>query len=449
MIPAARLNAVLDILRKLDASPIPMDGTIGDYMRHRRYIGSKDRADIVERAYTIVRTRARLGWWLDKLKAPDTPRNRLIAHLMLQEKMNLQQLQSMFDGGKFSADPLSDEEVELAKSLEGKELEPHDMDSAVRVECPPEFEPVLRTVYGDAFREEMTAMLSSAPLDLRVNLLATDVEKAKQSLTDDGVNTAPGPLCPWTLRALGKAFLSNTKAFTKGHIEIQDEGSQLIAFMCQAKPGMQVLDYCAGAGGKTLALTNAMNIGGKPKGRIVAMDIDAGRLEKARPRFRRAHAHDIIEVRPLSDEKSRKWLKRQKQTFDVVLTDVPCSGTGTWRRNPDTRWRKYGPSLEDLMTTQAEILQRVSTVVKPGGRLVYATCSQLPQENEEQIEKFLANHPEFSILPVKEIYGSDRLGDRFMRLSPHRHNTDGFFAAVLVRDSTGAIVDPNIPTFAE
>jgi 16S rRNA (cytosine967-C5)-methyltransferase len=191
---------------------------------------------------------------------------------------------------------------------------------------------------------------------------------------------------------------------------------------------MQVIDFCAGAGGKTLALADAM----RTKGRIVAMDTDARRLEKARPRFKRARVSDIVEVRPLSDERSRKWLKRQKGTFDLVLADVPCTGTGTWRRNPDMRWRVYGPPLDELLTAQAEILERVARTVKPGGRLVYATCSLLPEENERQVEAFLARHPEFEAVPP-DVPGLELGAGPYLRLTPLRHNTDGFFAAVLER----------------
>lgn len=440
MTPAARLKAVLDILERLRASPVPMDSTVGDYMRHRRYIGSKDRADIAERVYAIARTHARLGWWLNNLKAADTPRARVIAHLMLADRLHLGQIEKLFDGGKFSASPLTPDEIECAKSLEGKDLEPHDMDLPVRVECPPEHADTLRALFGDGFRDEMTAMMSPASLDLRVNLMATTRDDAAASLQKDGVATDLTPFSPWGLRVRGKAFLSNTRAFTKGHVEIQDEGSQMIAVLCGAQPGMQVLDYCAGAGGKTLALAGAM----KCKGRIVAMDTEPARLEKARTRFRRAHVSDIIEVRPLSDDKHRKWLKRQKQTFDVVLADVPCSGSGTWRRNPDTRWRTYGPGLEALLPVQAEILEKIAKCVKPGGRLIYATCSLLPQENEAQIDTFLKNHPEFSVMPVAEMLGHDRCGTAMMRLTPHRHGTDGFFAAVLIRaaDPGDATDDP-------
>ncbi len=440
MTPAARIKAVLDILEKCRASPVPLDATVGDYMRHRRYIGSKDRAEIAERTYSIARTHARLGWWIGCLGIEDTPRTRIIAHVMLQDQISLRRLEDLFDGGKFSAAPLSVAEIEFAKSLEGKDPEPHDMDLAVRVECPPQHHAALQTLFGESFRDEMSAMLHPAPLDLRVNFLALSREEAAQSLAADHVLSDPTPYSPWGLRVRGKAFLSDTKAFTKGHVEIQDEGSQMIAWACGVEPGMQVLDYCAGAGGKTLALAGAMG----RKGRIVAMDIDGGRLEKARPRFRRAHAHDNIEVRALSDDKQRKWLKRQKQTFDVVLTDVPCSGTGTWRRNPDTRWRDYGPGLDALLPVQAEILEKVARCVKPGGKLVYATCSLLPQENEEQIEKFLGNHPEFSVLPVNSLKGDDSIGTRFMRLSPYRHNTDGFFAAILLRDPSSGDETPTL-----
>jgi 16S rRNA (cytosine967-C5)-methyltransferase len=231
----------------------------------------------------------------------------------------------------------------------------------------------------------------------------------------------------------GKAFLSKTKPFVKGWIDIQDEGSQMIAYLTGAKPGMQVLDYCAGAGGKTLALANMMQV----KGRIVAMDTEAGRLAKARERFRRAHVTDIIEVRPLSDEQHRKWLKRQKGTFDVLLLDVPCTGSGTWRRNPDMRWRQYGPDLAELMQTQEEIMEKTAITVKPGGRMVYATCSLFPAENEDRVNAFLAAHPEFEAVPVQEAWPEGAAPypgpGPYMRLSPSKSGTDGFFAAVLKR----------------
>ncbi|MCC7304700.1 MAG: RsmB/NOP family class I SAM-dependent RNA methyltransferase [Alphaproteobacteria bacterium] len=442
MKPSARIQACIDILEAVHRSRIPMDGTVGDYMRGRRYIGSKDRAAIVEKVYSIVRHFARLGWHLARTGASDTPRNFVIAYLALYEDMWEQRIADLFDGDKFAPEKLTEDERTLIKNLlSEKDAIPPE---TVRVECPPEHEQKLRAYFGKDFAAEMEAMIPPAVLDLRVNTFLIEREKAKASLKKDGVETTDTPYSPWGLRADKKVFLSKTKAFMKGFVDIQDEGSQLIAYVCGAKPGLQVLDYCAGGGGKTLALASAM----LRKGRIVAMDTDERRLDKGRERFKKAQVSDIIEVRPLSDEKHRKWLRRQKETFDIVLLDVPCTGTGTWRRNPDLRWRTYGPGLEELVKVQAEILEKTAPFVKKGGKLVYATCSLLPDENEDQVAAFLAKHPEFEAqnicVPCESRDHSDpdkdsrfrgkRIEGKFLRLTPHRHQTDGFFAAVLKKN---------------
>ncbi|MCB9988197.1 MAG: RsmB/NOP family class I SAM-dependent RNA methyltransferase [Rhodospirillales bacterium] len=425
MTPAARIKATIDILENIAVGRVPMDTVTGDYMRHRRYIGSKDRAAIAERTYGMVRATARLGRWLEKVGAEDTPRNRMLAWLVLGESNDHKRIKDLFDGSKYGAERLTDEEFKIVDDLQGKNLNNSSLPDAVRVECPPLYEDKLRAYFGDDFVPEMKAMLGGATLDLRVNVWRADKEKVRKFLEADGVETDDTPISPWGLRARGKAYLSKTKAWNKGWVEIQDEGSQLIALACGVQPGMQVLDYCAGAGGKTLALAAAMG----NKGRIVAMDTEPRRLEKSRVRIKKAGVADCIEVRPLSDEKNRKWLRRQKESFDLVLTDVPCTGTGTWRRNPDMRWTVYGPPLEELVEIQAEILDKVAKTVKPGGRLVYATCSLLPDENEQQIERFLKEHPDFEVGALPAGVPSDKNG--FMRLTPHRHNTDGFFAASL------------------
>lgn len=427
MKPSARIQASIEIFEKGHNARVPLDIVVGDYMRVRRYIGSKDRADVAERTYNIMRAHARLGWWLEKASAPDTVRGRIIAWLLLGEGMGADRVSEMFDGSRYSPIELNAAEKKLIEKLAGEKLDHADMPIDVRAECPPQHAQSLREYFGDAFESEMKAMMKSAPLDLRVNTFLIERDKAHESLIKDGrITTDPTPFSPWGLRARGKAHISRSKAFVKGWVEIQDEGSQLIAHVCNAMPGMQVLDFCAGGGGKTLALAAAM----KRKGRIVAMDTDEKRLMKGKLRFKKAQVSDIIEIRPLSDDKQRKWLKRQKDKFDVVLLDVPCSGSGTWRRNPDSRWRQYGPSLPELIAMQQEILEKASPCVKPGGRLVYATCSLLPEENEKQVEKFLGNNPEFTLAPVDE-----KLGASYMRLTPLRHNTDGFFAAVLVKKS--------------
>jgi 16S rRNA (cytosine967-C5)-methyltransferase len=417
-------------MERLEKSPVPMDLTVGDYMRSRRYIGSKDRADIVERLYRIVRHKSRLTWMLERSGASATPRTLLIACFVLVEGTD--DLPRLFDGSKYGPAVLDEAEISLIEKLKNGDLNTPDMPDTVRCECPLQYESSLRAYFGKDFEPELAAMTSGAPLDVRVNLLKSARDQVQESLAKDGVKTDMLRWSPWGLRVQGKVYLSETKAFRAGLVDIQDEGSQLIALACNAHPGMQVLDYCAGAGGKTLALAGAM----QKKGRIVAMDLEESRLAKARDRFRRAQVSDIIEPRPLSDERHRKWLRRQKQTFDIALLDVPCSGTGTWRRNPDTRWRTYGPSLDELVKTQSEILDRVAPVVKPGGRLVYATCSLLPEENENQVEAFLARNPDFKLLPLADAWGEGLevpcTGD-YMRLTPLRHNTDGFFAAVLQR----------------
>jgi 16S rRNA (cytosine967-C5)-methyltransferase len=422
MTPAARIEAVIEILSQSHLSRVPLDSVVGDYMRVRRYVGAKDRSNVAERVYEVMRANARLGWWLDFLTLEDTPRTRMLLWCALGEGADAKRLKDLFDGSKHGPAELSALELEIINKIAGKELNNPAMPRAVLAECPEGYAAGLQALWGDAFEAEMAAMLKPATLDLRTNIFLATREKAKAFLEADGVTTVETPYSPWGLRCEKKAFLSKTKAFHKGWIEIQDEGSQLIAYACDAQPGMQVLDYCAGAGGKTLALAAAMN----RKGRIVAMDNDDRRLAKGRERYKKAQLADIIEVRPLSDDKNRKWLRRQSGKFDVVLCDVPCSGSGTWRRNPDMRWRTYGPTLEELTALQAEILDKVAPAVKPGGKLVYATCSLFPEENEKQVEAFLSRHEGFEIAPVDA-----RLGNPFMRLTPLKHNTDGFFAAVL------------------
>lgn len=435
MKPAARIQSTIDVLEKIrDNTRVPMDSVIGDYMRTRRYIGSKDRNAIVERVYDMARAHARIGWWLENFNVEDTLRHRVLIWLMISEGAEEKRIsKDLFDGSKYAPEELSAQESHIVKLIaEGKYIgggiTHHDMPPEIKTECPPHYQDQLKAYFGDDFETEMAAMLEPATLDLRVNTFLATREKAKDYLEADGVKTE---LCKYSetgLRCVQKSYLARTKAFAKGWVEIQDEGSQLIAQMCDAQAGMQVLDYCAGAGGKTLALAAAMQRPNRTlSGRIVAMDNDERRLKKGRDRYKKAKVADIIEVRPL--EENTKWLKRQKGKFDIVLTDVPCTGTGTWRRNPDMRWRTFGPSLQDLTEIQAEILDKVAPLVKPGGKLVYATCSLLPDENEEQIEKFLENHGDkFEVQPVPEEFGNP-----YLRMTPHRHNTDGFFTAVLVR----------------
>lgn len=428
---AARIQSGIELLERMAKAPIPMDNVIRDFMAQRRYIGSKDRTDIVERLYAMMRHHARLGWHIAQVGAADTPRSRTLAFLMLHDGLAPAQAAQFFDGGKHHADPLDGDEEKLLSALTDKSMDDPAVPAAVRVECPDWAAQQLQQQYSDDFDAELRAMMIPAPLDLRVNILKATRDEVRASLAAQNIETQKGAYSPFALRAPAKSFMGATKAFEKGLVDIQDEGSQLIALLTGAKPGMRVLDYCAGGGGKTLAIAAMM----QNKGNIVAMDNDARRLEKGKPRYRKAGIHNV-ELRSLADEQHRKWLRRQKETMDVVLVDAPCSSSGTWRRNPDLRWRQYGPSFEQIIAIQAEILEKTADKVKPGGRLVYATCSLFREENEEQIEKFIAARPDYELLPIEQAWdfgGSPPCAGPYLRLSPAAHGTDGFFTAVMVK----------------
>lgn len=432
MTPAARLQAVIDLLTEIDETPRPADAVMSAYFRSRRYIGSKDRTAVAQTAYAILRRHARLCWWLERAGHPPTPRARVIANEILAESKPAATILDQFDGAKFAPERLSAEELALVNALDTHTLEHPQMPEAARVECPSWAEAPMRAALGDRFAVEMEALLGTAPLDLRVNPVKANRESAIKALSRARIQAEPTQWSPLGLRVQGRPPLGTVDAFKDGLVEIQDEGSQLVALAVAPKPGQQVVDFCAGAGGKTLAIAAMMN----NKGRVVACDVLAGRLKRAAERFRRAGLHNI-EAHPLSSERD-PWVKRHKRKFDRVLVDAPCSGTGTWRRNPDSRWRQLGPGLDQLVPLQANILDSAARLVKPGGRLIYATCSMLPEENEGQIATFLASHPEFTVKPVAEVWAEEGFGATpsegpYVRLTPGRHDTDGFFAAVMVR----------------
>jgi 16S rRNA (cytosine967-C5)-methyltransferase len=430
MTPSARHQAVLELLDLIETTPRPADSLMSAYFRGHRYIGSKDRAWVAEHAYDLIRHHARLNWWLERLGAPSTSRKRFLAYLRLVEKMSPGEIEGLWDGKKFAPAWLTHEEKKLVEDCKGHTLKHPDMPLTVAVECPPWAEVPLKARFGKNFTAEMAAMLSPAPLDLRINSIKTDRDTALNALLEGGFDVSPCKLSPLGLRLMNRPSLSNIKLLRDGAIEIQDEGSQLVAMLVDAKPGERVVDFCAGAGGKTLAIGAQMN----NKGRIVACDVLANRLKRSAERFRRAGLHNI-ETHALSSE-SDPWVKRHKESFDRVLVDAPCSGTGTWRRNPDQRWRSLGPGLETLVPLQAHILNSAARLVKAGGRLVYATCSMLSEENENQIEAFLAAHDDFELLPPQKALPSFAFPNKdepYLRLTPAQNDTDGFFAAILTR----------------
>jgi len=424
--PADRLHAALELIAEVERTPRPADAVVSAWFRARRDLRDADRGEISDLLYAVLRARARLGWWLAKYDRPATPRNRLLAWLALGRVRTRDQIQGLF--------ALTEAERRLLGSLQGGSLDHPDMPEAVRAECPDWALEPLRRRFGDAFAAEMAAMLTPAPLDLRVNPLRATREAVLAELRRRGLAAEACRMAPYGIRVPERPSLARVPMLKTGEAEIQDEGSQLVAMLVDARAGERVVDFCAGAGGKTMAIAAQM----ANRGLVVACDVQEGRLKRAGERFRGAGLHNI-QTRLLSSERD-KWVKRHKGGFDRVLVDAPCSGTGTWRRNPDARWRAEDAGLEALAALQANILDSAARLVKPGGRLVYATCSLLPQENEARVEAFVAGHPEFRVVPLgeaaPEIAGEG--GGDFLSLTPARHGTDGFFAAVMVREAGGA-----------
>jgi 16S rRNA (cytosine967-C5)-methyltransferase len=415
MTPTARAAASIDLLAAIEEAPFrPADSVANDYFRARRFIGAGDRRDVSDRVWRLLRTSRRLEWWLTSSDAPPTPRLKLAAALLL-EGWSFQRLeQQAFAGGRFGATPLAAEEVRPLRRLVGKSIDDPAMPDAVRLEVPDWILPKLRARFGDALAAEIAALSAEAPLDLRVNLLKGTREEAQAALAAEGVESSPTPLSPWGLRVAARRHITAGEAFRSGLVEIQDEGSQVVAALVEAAPEMRVADLCAGAGGKTLAMAMTM----ENRGHIVACDVSAVRLDGAVRRLRRAGVHNVERHLLVAGD---KWAKRRAGGFDRVLVDAPCTGIGTWRRNPDARRHLRPDDLAELLPKQAGILDQAAGLVRKGGRLIYATCSLLPEENEAQVSGFLARHPEYAVA-----------GD-FLSLTPLANGTDGFFAARLER----------------
>jgi len=437
MTPAARVQTAIELLDLILTSDRPADGAIAEGLRGRRYMGSKDRGVVVEEVYRVLRRLGRLMWWCRHLHTPADGRTLLILDLAGGERCTPEKIAALFSGDRYSPRGLSDtEQFWIQQMAAAPSLTTSTMTRPVALECPDWAWPLMRERFGERVEEELLAMAEPATLDLRVNALRATRDQVQAALAKDEIESEPTPLSPWGLRVAGRRAIQQTEAFKQGWVEVQDEGSQLIAAVCAAKPGERVVDFCAGAGGKTLALAATM----ANKGSIVAADVLEGRLKRARVRLTRAGV-DTVTLRPLKDV-TDPWIKRHKRGYDLVLVDAPCSGSGTWRRNPDARWRDLGPGLEELMPLQQSILASAARLVKPGGRLVYATCSLFPEENEQQISAFLESTPEFEQRPVFEPLADVGVpldhpalidSSVHLSLSPARAQTDGFFAALLQR----------------
>ncbi|MGE5269765.1 MAG: RsmB/NOP family class I SAM-dependent RNA methyltransferase [Thiohalocapsa sp.] len=450
MTPGARVAAAIDILAACDGGGRPADDIAADYFRRRRYIGAKDRVQIAAHVYGVLRHRAVIDWWIGRAAKgevrPDA-RTRIIAALLLLPSpasgggsgtgWTAADLDTHFDGDRFRPAPLSPPELRLARGLAGRSLTHPEMPRAVACDIPDWLEPHLAAVYGRRLEDEMAALNQPAPFDLRVNALRADRETARRALAAEHIAAEPTPWSPLGLRLRQRAPLASTAAFKDGLVEVQDEGSQLAALLADARPGMRVVDFCAGAGGKTLALAAQM----RNRGKLVACDTAGWRLERAGIRLRRAGISNV-ERRVLASERD-PWVKHHAKSFDRVFVDAPCLGIGSWRRNPDAKWRTAPRDLDELVVRQRDILASAARLVKPGGRLIYVTCSLLREENEAQAEAFLAAHPDFALCPAGQAWaevlakagmgGPCPAGEDYLRLTPARHGTDGFFAALFDR----------------
>ena len=433
MTPGARLAAAIEVLGAIESERRPAADALKAWGVAHRFAGSGDRAAIAGFVYDALRRRASSAW----IMGADTPRAVLLGMLKRERGLDSDAIAALANGAGYAPEALSDEERSRLDAADLAGAPPH-----VIGDYPEWLDAHLARAFGDDRAEEGAALASRAPLDLRVNALKTEHEAVAAMLAD----LAPEPTrwSPWGLRIRLSADAKSPAihaepAFLKGLVEVQDEGSQLAAFFSGAQPGEQVIDLCAGAGGKTLALAAMM----QNKGQLYATDDDKRRLAPIHDRLKRAGARNVQVRTPKSVGTELDDLAGR---MDLVLIDAPCTGTGVWRRNPDAKWRMRPGALEQRTKEQAEILERALPLLKPGGRIAYVTCSVIDAENGDQVQSLVRRHPELSVVPPAEV--SNRLGERaFMfakaaRLSdegilmtPRTTDTDGFFISLLVRQS--------------
>lgn len=431
MTPAARLAAAIEVFEALERDRRPAADTLKSWGMAHRFAGSGDRAAIAGLVYDALRRRASSAF----LMGADTARAILLGMLKHERGLDTDAIGRLASGTQYAPAALSGEETARLQgaSLEGAPLH-------VAGDYPEWLDAAFARVFGDARAEEGAALASRAPLDLRVNTLKAEREAATAMLSDFALEATRWS--PWGLRMRQLAdskspAIHAEPAFIKGLVEVQDEGSQLAALFAGAKPGEQVLDLCAGAGGKTLALAAAM----QNKGQLYATDDDKRRLAPIHDRLKRAGARNVQVRTPKSIGSEIDDLAGR---IDLVLIDAPCTGTGAWRRNPDAKWRMRPGALEQRQKEQAEILDRAVPLLNAGGRIAYVTCSVLEEENGDQVRAFLARHAEFSVQRPSEVaqalgerammFGkAARLSDVGLLMTPRTTETDGFFVSVLTR----------------
>ena len=422
MHPKVLLDACAELVRLTLTFEHPADAVVSRFFRDNRGLGPRERATLAETVYTVLRKKL----LFDHLAPSGSgPKERRLAILG-------------FHGPRdFLKSALTEQEKNWLDQCDA--INPADLMERHRHNLPEWLVQPLKDQLGDEFWPLAESIAQNAPLDLRVNVLKEKRADVQKELARAAIKSVATPYSPWGLRIEGKPALTKLDAFTRGAIEVQDEGSQLLALLLDAKRGEMVVDFCAGAGGKTLAIGATM----RSTGRLYAFDVSAHRLDALKPRMARSGLSNIHPA-AIAHERDER-IKRLAGKIDRVLVDAPCSGLGTLRRNPDLKWRQSAKAVQELVVKQAAILESAARLLKPGGRLVYATCSILPQENEAIAEAFTAAHPDFVPLDAGEVLGQLKVeqaaslcsggetGTAYLRMWPHRHQTDGFFAAVWIR----------------
>jgi 16S rRNA (cytosine967-C5)-methyltransferase len=418
MHPNALLDLATELLRSVLQFDAPADSVVSAFFRQHRSLGQRERHTLAETVYNVLRRRL------------------LLQHLAQSGSGALERRLAILGwqgSDSFLRAALGPQEQQWLEAARG--VDPASLPAKLRHNLPDWLAQPLQRALGDETFDALAASLNEpAPLDLRVNLLKMKRDEAQAALAAAGIAADPTPYSPWGLRVQGKPAVNKLELFTQGAVEVQDEGSQLLTLLTAPKRGEMVVDFCAGAGGKTLALGAAM----RNSGRLYAFDVSGHRLDALKPRLARSGLSNVYPAQ-ISHERDER-VKRLAGKIDRVLVDAPCSGLGTLRRNPDLKWRQSPASVAELRAKQAAILDSAARLLKPGGRLVYATCSLLEDEDEAIAQAFSEAHPEFEPVPAAQalekvqVARADELDSGgYLRLWPHRHGTDGFFAAVWQR----------------
>lgn len=391
----------------------PADATLRRFFREHPALGANNRASIAEAVFGILRHK----FFLERIVTIATPRTLLLTYLIKFQGINLRELKPV----------ISESEAKWLAEIKAVTLT--SQPPAVQAEFPAWLFQKLQDFMPETNILDLgRALQQTAPLDLRVNTVLEKRDNILAALSQEGIPAQATHYSPIGIRLTGKPAINRHPLFLSGKIEIQDEGSQLLGYLLAPKRGEMIVDFCAGAGGKTLLLGALMN----SKGRIYAFDTSEKRLNNLKPRLKRSGLSNL-HPQLITSENDIK-VKRLTGKIDRVLVDAPCSGLGTLRRNPDLKWRHSPQSIQELKRKQAAILAAAAQLLKPGGRLVYATCSFLPEENQDIVEKFLLGHPQFFLENSAEILSKQKIPldtGEFLQLSPHQHGTDNFFAASL------------------